>query len=86
MSQKYTSFKLLDEELEIARLQKDIDIQLLKNKILTLKEASSEVIKPKNMVSGIAQQIGSSIIHYRGSILQMFVVYAIKRLLRKRIK
>ncbi|MBS9766980.1 MAG: hypothetical protein KGV44_05510 [Flavobacteriaceae bacterium] len=79
----YTSFESLEKELEIAKLQKDIDIQRLKNKFTEIKEQSKEDAKPKNML----QKIGYSIIDYRSDLFQLLLGYGVKRLLlRKRKK
>ncbi len=83
MSYIYTSFESLEKELQIAKLQKDIDIQKLKNKFSELKEQSKEDAKPKNIFQKITQQIGYSIVDYRSDIFQLFVGYGIKKLLFK---
>ncbi len=83
MNNIYTSFESLERELEIAKLQKEIDIQRLKNKFTEIKEQSKENAKPKNML----QKIGYSIIDYRSDIFQLLVGYGVNRLLlRKRKK
>ncbi len=86
MNNTYTSFESLDKELKIAKLQKDIDIQILKNKFTTLKEQTKEQTKPKNLFKKVTQQIGYSVIDHRGDIFQLLVGYGIKRLLFRRKK
>ncbi len=86
MNNTYTSFESLERELEIAKLQRDIDILRLKNKFTQLKEQGKENSKPLNLFKNITQQVGFSIIDYRSDIFQLLVGYGVKRLLFRKKK
>ncbi len=80
MSEKYTSFEMLDDELKIARLQKDIDIQKIKNKVGRLKQKFNEDTKPKNVLGFI----GTSIISHRNSLGQLLLGYVFRKIFYRR--
>ncbi len=82
MSEKYTSFEMLDNELKIARLQKDIDIQKIKNKVGRLKQKFNEDTRPKNLLSSI----GTSIISHRNGIGQLLLGYIFRKIFHRRKK
>lgn len=86
MQKKYTSFKTLDQDLKIAKLQSEIDIQSLKNNYHTLKITTAKEVSPKKLLSNITHQVGMSVFNVKGILFQFITSYAVKRVFKKRIR
>lgn len=84
MQRKYTSFETLDNDLKIAKLERDIDVQRLKNKYRELKHTSTEEVAPKNMLVNITKQVGMSLISFKSPIFQLAAGYLVKKFFKKK--
>ena len=80
ISKKYTSYDEINRELEILRLEKEINHQKL---ILTIKK-TKESFTPQNLVSGFLGSYKTLFSSSYGTILNIAIPYIIKWIVNKK--
>jgi hypothetical protein len=80
ISKKYTSYDEIDRELEILRLEKEINHQKL---ILTIKK-TKESFTPQNLVSGFLGSYKTLFSSSYGTLLNIAIPYIIKWIVNKK--
>lgn len=80
ISKKYTSYDEIDRELEILRLEKEINYQKL---ILTVQK-TKESFTPQNLVSGFLGSYKTLFSSSYGTILNIAIPYIIKWIVNKK--
>jgi hypothetical protein len=80
ISKKYTSYDEIDRELEILRLEKEINYQKL---ILTVQK-TKENFTPQNLVSGFLGSYKTLFSSSYGTILNIAIPYIIKWIVNKK--
>jgi hypothetical protein len=80
ISKKYTSYGEIDRELEILRLEKEINYQKL---ILTVQK-TKENFTPQNLVSGFLGSYKTLFSSSYGTILNIAIPYIIKWIVNKK--
>ena len=80
ISKKYTSYDEIDRELEILRLEKEINYQKL---ILTVQK-TKENITPQNLVSGFLGSYKTLFSSSYGTILNIVIPFIIKWIVNKK--
>jgi hypothetical protein len=80
-TKQYTSFEQIDRELEILKIEKEINHQ----KLLLVVQKTKESLKPLNMVSGLVGSYKAPFSNIYTSILKMGIPLIIKLIrLKKR--
>jgi hypothetical protein len=80
ISKKYTSYDEIDRELEILRLEKEINYQKL---ILTVQK-TKESFTPQNLVSGFLGSYKTLFSSSYGTILNIAIPYIIKWIVNRK--
>ncbi len=80
ISKKYTSYDEINRELEILRLEKEINHQKL---ILTIKK-TKESFTPQNLVSGFLGSYKTLFSSSYGTLLNIAIPYIIKWIVNKK--
>jgi hypothetical protein len=80
ISKKYTSYDEIDRELEILRLEKEINYQKL---ILTVQK-TKENFTPQNLVSGFLGSYKTLFSSSYGTILNIVIPFIIKWIVNKK--
>ena len=80
ISKKYTSYDEIDRELDILRLEKEINYQKL---ILTVQK-TKENFTPQNLVSGFLGSYKTLFSSSYGTILNIAIPYIIKWIVNKK--
>jgi hypothetical protein len=80
ISKKYTSYDEIDRELEILRLEKEINHQKL---IFTIKK-TKESFTPQNLVSGFLGSYKTLFSSSYGTLLNIAIPYIIKWIVNKK--
>jgi hypothetical protein len=79
-NKQYTSFEQIDRELEILRIEKEINHQ----KLLLVVQKTKESLQPLNMVSDLMGSYKASFSNIYTSILEMGIPLIIKLIRRKK--
>ncbi len=82
MKKKYKSFAELDADIKIAKLEKDIEVELLKYRYYKLKEN----VSLKNGATPLVSGIGNTALKHKSTILKLVAAFLIKSLFKKKKK
>ncbi len=82
MSKKYTSFSELDTDIQIAKLERDIDLELLKHRYYKFKEN----VSLKNTATPLLSEVRNTAFKYRSSIFKLLAVFVLKSIFKKKKK
>ncbi len=80
ISKKYTSYGEIDRELEILRLEKEINYQ----KLIVTVQKTKENFTPQNLVSGFLGSYKTLFSSSYGTILNIAIPYIIKWIVNKK--
>ncbi len=82
MRKKYKSFAELDTDIQIAKLERDIDVELLKHRYYKFKEN----ISLKNTTTPLVSEIGNTVFKHRSTIVKFLTVFVLKSIFSKKKK
>ncbi len=82
MRKKYKSFAELDTDIQIAKLERDIDVELLKHRYYKFKGD----VSLKNTATPLVSEIGNTVLKHRSTIFKLLTVFVLKSIFNKKKK